>query len=119
MERLEQYRTAIAQVLHEHAQLSRRIRAEHPNDPDTPAEAIAICDPQTDNYLLITIGWQTHHRIHSILAHLRILDEHIYVEWSGIEDLIEDLIDQGIPKTAFRPVQTATMTQNLETVVPA
>jgi hypothetical protein len=118
MDRLEQYRTTITQVLHDHAALSRRIRAEHPDDPDTPAEAIAVCDTQTDNYLLITIGWHTHQRIHSILAHLRILDEHIYVEWCGIEDLIEDLIDQGIPQATFRPAQPETVAQNQKTGVP-
>ncbi|MGB0560294.1 MAG: element excision factor XisI family protein [Spirulinaceae cyanobacterium] len=105
MERLEQYRVTLEKVLHEHAQLSQQVRAEHPNDPENPAEAIAVCDPKTDNYLLITAGWTPSQRIHSILAHFRIIDEQIYIEWSGIEDLIEDLIDQGIPKSAFLPAQ--------------
>ena len=101
MDRLEQYRPILVKVLHEHAQLSQQIRAEHPNDPECPAEAIAVCDPKTDNYLLITIGWTPNRRIHSILAHFRIIDEHIYIEWNGIEDLIEDLVEQGIPQDAF------------------
>ena len=103
MDRLEQYRTIAQQVLHEHAQLSRQIRAEHPDDPNCPAEAIAVCDPQTDNYLLITAGWSQHQRIHSILAHLRIVGEHIHIEWSGVEDLIEELIERGIPQSVFMP----------------
>lgn len=103
MDRLEQYRTTIQKVLHEHAQLSRRIRAEHPDDPNCPAEAIAVCDPNIDNYLLITAGWSQNQRIHSILVHLRIIDEHIYIEWNGVEELIEELSDRGIPKSAFMP----------------
>ena len=105
MDRLEQYRTTLEKVLHKHAQLSQRVRADHPNDPDSPAEAIAVCDPKTDNYLLITAGWTPSHRIHSILAHFRIVDEHIYIEWSGIEELIEELVEQGIPQSAFLPAQ--------------
>jgi len=105
MDRLEQYRMTLEKVLHEHAQLSQCVRTEHPDDPESPAEAIAVCDPKTDNYLLITAGWTPSQRIHSILAHFRIINEHIYIEWSGIEDLIEDLIDQGIPQSAFLPAK--------------
>lgn len=103
MDRLEQYRTTIQQVLHEHAQLSRQVRVEHPDDPNSPAEAIAVCDRHTDNYLLITAGWSQNQRIHSILVHLRIIDEQIYIEWNGVEELIEELSDRGIPNSAFMP----------------
>ncbi|NJK28542.1 MAG: hypothetical protein HC925_08975 [Coleofasciculaceae cyanobacterium SM2_3_26] len=103
MNRLEHYRTIIQQVLHEHTQLSQRIRAEQPEDPNAPVEAIAVCDPQTDNYLLITDGWKQHQRIHSILAHFRIVDECIYIQWNGVEDLIEGLIEQGISESALMP----------------
>ncbi|KKJ00757.1 element excision factor XisI family protein [Prochlorothrix hollandica] len=101
MDRLEQYRSTLETVLNEHAQLAAQVRAEHPNAPDTPAETIAICDPKTDNYLLITTGWTSKQRIHSILAHFRIINASICIEWNGIENLIEDLIDRGIPATAF------------------
>ena len=112
MDRLEQYRATLEKVLYEHAQLSQRVRAEHPDDLENPAEAIAVCDPKTDNYLLITAGWTPDQRIHSILAHFRIINEHIYVEWSGIEDLIEDLIEQGIPQSAFLPAQPQPLTSS-------
>ena len=105
MDRLAQYRITLEKVLNEHAQLSQRVRAAHPDDPESPAEAIAVCDPKTDNYLLVTTGWTPSQRIHSILAHFRIIDEHIYIEWSGIEELIEDLIEQGIPQSAFLPAK--------------
>jgi len=112
MDRLEQYRTTLEKVLHEHAQLSQRVRAQYPDDPESPAEAIAVCDPKTDNYLLITAGWTSSQRIHSILAHFRIIDEQIQIEWSGVEDLIEDLIDQGIPQSAFLPAQPQSLTSS-------
>ncbi|MDY6940659.1 MAG: element excision factor XisI family protein [Cyanobacteriota bacterium] len=106
MDRLEQYRTTLQKVLYEHAQLSQRVRAEHPDDPESPAEAIAVCDRTTDNYLLITTGWTPSQRIHSILAHFRIVDDRIYIEWCGIEDLIEDSIERGIPESAFLPARS-------------
>ncbi|MGF1522871.1 MAG: element excision factor XisI family protein [Leptolyngbyaceae cyanobacterium] len=112
MDRLEQYRTILEKVLYEHAQLSQRVRTEHPDDPEGPAEAIAACDPKTDNYLLITAGWAPNQRIHSILAHFRIIDEHICIEWSGIEDLIEDLIEQGIPQSAFLNTKPQSLTSS-------
>ncbi|MEA5470160.1 MULTISPECIES: XisI protein [unclassified Spirulina] len=103
MDRLKQYRNAIQQVLNEHAQLSRKVREDRPSDRDIPAEAIAICDPQTDNYLLVTLGWNEYQRIHSIIVHLRIIDGKIHVEWNGTEDIAEDLMEQGIPESAFVP----------------
>jgi hypothetical protein len=33
MDRLEQYRMTLEKVMHEHAQLSQRVRNEHPDDP--------------------------------------------------------------------------------------
>jgi hypothetical protein len=102
MDRLKSYRDIISSVFQEHAQLAQRIRAEKPNDPNCPAETIAICDVQNDNYVLLTVGWQNQAKIHSILAHLRIINEAIRVEWCGVEDLIEDLIEAGIPATVFQ-----------------
>lgn len=112
MDRLGQYRITLEKVLREHAQLSQRVQAEHPEDPESPVEAIAVCDLKTDNYLLITAGWTPKQHIHSILAHFRIVDEQIYVEWSGVEDLIEDLIEQGIPESAFLPAQPQSLTSS-------
>jgi hypothetical protein len=109
MDRLEQYRLTLEKVLHEHAQLSQRVRNEHLDDPENPVEAIAVCDPKTDNYLLVTAGWTPNQRIHSILAHFRIINGQIYIEWSGIEDLIEELIAQGIPQSAFVSAQSQSL----------
>ena len=50
MDRLDQYRTIIQQVLHEYPQLSRQIRAEHPDDPNCPAEAIAYNSNNLDKF---------------------------------------------------------------------
>ncbi|MBP0016179.1 MAG: XisI protein [Cyanobacteria bacterium SBLK] len=103
MDRLEQYRSIIQKVLNEHAQLSQKVRSDRPDDLDSPAETIVICDEKNDNYLLVTVGWQEYKRIHSILVHLRIVNEKIHVEWNGVEYFAEDLIEQGIPESVFVP----------------
>lgn len=103
MDRLEQYRSIIQTVLNEHAQLCQKVRSDRPDDRDRPAETIVICDEKTDNYLLVTVGWQKYKRIHSILVHLRIINEKIHVEWNGVEYFAEDLIEQGIPVSVFVP----------------
>ncbi|MDJ1182403.1 element excision factor XisI family protein [Roseofilum casamattae] len=54
MDRLENYRNIIRSVLAQHLEWSRS------RDID---ETIAICDEQTDNYLLMSIGWHGDRRI--------------------------------------------------------
>lgn len=91
MDRLLTTRTAIVTTLNEYAQLHRRDRVE----------TVALCDPTTDNYLLLNVGWKHNQRIHDIVVHLRIINNQIQVEWNGTDTLIDDLIDRGIPATDF------------------
>ncbi|MGD1902862.1 MAG: element excision factor XisI family protein [Geitlerinemataceae cyanobacterium] len=98
MDRLLTLRSAIAATLREYAQLQHR----------QPIETIALCDPATDNYLLVNVGWQQDRRVHDIVAHLRIVDGKIQVEWNGTDTLIDDLLDRGLSEsdlTVPQPVQ--------------
>ena len=94
MDRLEQYRIAIRTVFAKHLEWSKS------NDR---GETIAICNEETDNYLLMNVGWNGYQRLHSIFFHLRIIDGKIHIEWNGTEDIAEDLMEQGIPESAFVP----------------
>ncbi len=90
MDRLEQYRQHICAVL---------ARYE-------TKDTITICDQKTDNYLLMNLGWQGYQRQYGIFFHLRIIDHEIHIEWNGTENIIDELIEQGIPESilvaAFR-----------------
>ncbi|MGD1849519.1 MAG: element excision factor XisI family protein [Cyanophyceae cyanobacterium] len=105
MDRLLTYRPAIATPLNEYAQLRRRHGS---------VQAIAICDPTTDNYLLINLGWKNSDRIHDIVIHLRIINQKIHVEWNGTDRLIGDLGERGIPENAFI---SATVADEIDTEV--
>ncbi|MDJ1174545.1 element excision factor XisI family protein [Roseofilum capinflatum] len=94
MDRLEHYRSIIRTVLAEHLEWSKS------RDID---ETIAICDEETDNYLLMSVGWHGDRRIHGILAHLRIIDGLVHIEQNNVEYFAEDLIEQGIPEEVLVP----------------
>ena len=95
MDRLKQQRQAIQQVMKEHVRIAER------NRDRTPTETLAICDTQSDNYLLVVTGWQDRERAYGVLVHLRILDGKIHIEQNNVEDFVEDIIDLGIPESDF------------------
>ncbi len=91
---IEQYRIEI------HCVFSQYLEEEKSDRYD---ETIAICDEKTDNYLLMNVGWNGYKRQHGVFVHFRIIDDRIHVEWNGTEDIIEKLMEQGIPESAFVP----------------
>lgn len=90
MEKLEQYRHAIKDVLEYHADLMR-------NSP-LPGEIVSvIADPEHDEYLLMNYGYPQGKRAHHLRAHLRIHEGKIWVEYDMThKSLAEDLHDEGI-----------------------
>lgn len=90
MDKLIIYRQALTQVIQEHAQYQ-------PSHDEL--QTVAICDPQTDNYLLIDLGWGQIGRVHAVVIHARIIEEKIWIEIDGTEDSIAtELIELGVPK---------------------
>jgi hypothetical protein len=90
-DKLERYRqiieaalTAISQVPHAYGDLQDQ----------------TIFDRQTDNYLLLTHGWQKARRVHYCLVHLQILDGKIWIHHDGVEyGIATDLEHAGVPKS--------------------
>lgn len=90
MDKLENYRKIIAKILKQHAQ-------NQPSDGDI--ETLLLCDPVTDNYLLLDTGWDRTGRVHAVILHLRIVGEKIWVESDGTETGVAiKLLELGIPK---------------------
>ncbi|MEC4895796.1 MAG: XisI protein [Oscillatoria sp. PMC 1051.18] len=99
MDTLEKYRQIIYQSLYEYFQipysygdLQRRL----------------IISKDSNNYLLLTLGWQNKKRVHFCLVHIEILNEKIWIHQDGTEDgIANDLVAAGIPKNqivlAFHP----------------
>jgi hypothetical protein len=90
MDKVTHYRQIIKEIIQEHSQYS----PSHQN-----CETLAINDEASDNYLLIDVGWYDSKRVHSVILHLRIFEQKIYVEWDGLEaGITKDLLKEGVQK---------------------
>ena len=90
---LNSYREAIAKILKEYTKINY-INGDISNQ--------LICDPETDNYLVISQGWDNDKRIHHCLIHVAIENGKIWIQYDGTEDGITDeLIATGIPHKAI------------------
>lgn len=92
MERLEQYRQAIRQLLT--AQASRES-----DNSESAIESQLIFDIEHDHYLLLDIGWEELKRVYNCFIHLDIKDEKIWIQRNMTEaDLAKELVELGVPK---------------------
>jgi hypothetical protein len=58
-----------------------------------------IVDANRQNFLLMTIGWEGHRRVHAVIVHIQIVGDKIWIQRDGIEDSVTaDLEEAGIPK---------------------
>jgi len=65
-----------------------------PSQGDIELRAIA----DQDSYLLISFGWNGERRVHSVILHLRIVDDKFWLERDETEEgITQDLLDRGIP----------------------
>lgn len=93
MERLDQYRQSVLQVLAEHNKYK-------PSYGDL--EQLMIIDIQNDHYQLATIGWEGDRRIFGCLIHIDIKGDKIWIQHDGTEiGVANQLIELGIPKQSI------------------
>ncbi len=91
MDKLENYRKVIEQVLEKYAV----IPFAYGN-----LESEAIFDRRKDRYLLMTVGWEKGRRVHSCLVHIDIINNKIYIQRDGTEDgIATDLERESVPKS--------------------
>jgi XisI protein len=90
MDTLVKYDQAIESALRGHANIaSDRDRIDYQ----------VIVDAERENFLLMTIGWEDHRRIHVCLVHIQIIGDKIWIQRDGIEDSVTaELEEAGIPK---------------------
>jgi hypothetical protein len=92
MERLEQYRQAIRQLLTAHA-------SSEQSDSDTEIECQLIFDTERDHYQLLDVGWEELRRVYNCFIHLDIKDGKIWIQRNMTEaDLAQELVEMGVPK---------------------
>lgn len=107
MDTLENYRDIIKRVLTAYAQLPY----SYGN-----LERQLVVDSLTDNYLLMTLGWENQKRIHFCLIHVEIIEGKIWIQRDGTEDgITHELVQEGIPKNkivlAFHPLEVRQYTE--------
>jgi hypothetical protein len=92
MERLEQYRQAIRQLLVTHKNRGK-------STLDSNVECQLIFDTERDHYQLLDIGWQDLKRIYNCFIHLDIEDGKIWIQRNMTEaDLAQELVELGVAK---------------------
>jgi len=91
MDKVEQYRQFIKQILTEHAEIS--------NSTDT-VKAELIFDTERDHYQLSYVGWQGDKRVFGPVLHFDIEDGKIWIQYNGTEDSVaQRLVEMGVPTT--------------------
>lgn len=65
----------------------------------TGVERQLVLDTERDHYLLLTVGWDGYQRLDSIVIHMDIKDDQVWIQYDGTErGMANDLLACGIPK---------------------
>ncbi|TAG22155.1 MAG: XisI protein [Oscillatoriales cyanobacterium] len=91
MERIEEYRQFIRQLLTTHATVD-------PNS-ELDVECQLVFDTEQDHYQILDVGWEGYKRIYNCFIHLDIKDGKIWIQRNMTEaDLGQELVEMGVPK---------------------
>jgi XisI protein len=92
MDKLVTYRQVICDVLSQYINI---------NYANVEAKNKAAFDLETDEYIIISVGWEKNsRRVHGCLIHVEIIDGLVWVQRDGTEaGITNDLIEAGIPKS--------------------
>ena len=91
MEKLEQYRNYVKQVITEYAQLG---------SAKDEIEQQLIFDTFVYHYQLMYVGWKNRKRQHGCVLHLDIKDQKIWIQHDGTEiGIADELVKLGVPKS--------------------
>ncbi len=92
MDRVNEYRSIVKQVLDEYYRLYAG--SENPN-----FETFLLCDESQDQYLLMRLGWENDRRVNRNVIHLRLRDGRIWVEEDWTEQgVATDLLAAGVQR---------------------
>lgn len=76
-----------------------------------------IFDQLAGRYMLVTVGWQGHKRINTIVLHLDVVDDQVLIQCNHTDqDIAQELIAAGIPADAIIRPQPSTVDTRRETI---
>lgn len=95
MEKIETLREAVKKSLLEWKEfITPRIAPE-----DEKLEGKVVFDEENDSYLLLFTGWKGSQRLHSLLIHIEIIGDKIWIQEDNTEEgVATDLEKHGIAK---------------------
>lgn len=107
MDNLEKYRQIICKILTPYINISYS---------NVKIRNRAAFDKETDQYLIISEGWNKQEHLHSCLIHLEIINHKIWIQCDNTEDgIANELVAAGIPKSdivlAFHPPDVRQFTE--------
>lgn len=77
-----------------------------------------IFDRTTGRYMLVTIGWQERKRVNTIVLHIDILDDQVIIQCNNTDqDIMQELVDAGIPAAAIVQPQAPEHNQKDESLL--
>jgi XisI protein len=108
MNKLEQYRSIVKEILTEYHTLNLKAESE--------TESVLAFDEVNDQYLLMLMGWNRDERIKNTMIHVRLKNGKIWIEEDCTEDgVATDLLAKGVERAsivlAFHPPQVRQYTE--------
>lgn len=106
MDRIDQYRSIVRNVIEEYAK----------GKPSRGAiESEAIIDREGDHYEVMFVGWHDQRRVHGSVVHIDIKDGKIWIQHDGTNRPVADeLMAAGVPREdivlAFHPADVRPLT---------
>lgn len=96
MEKIEKLREAVKKSLLEWKEfITPRVAPE-----DQKLEPKVVFDDENNSYLMLFSGWKGHQRVHSLLIHIEIIDNKIWIQEDNTEEgIATDLEKHGVAKS--------------------
>ncbi len=112
MDRIENYRQILQQVVKRHAQFQ---------PANGQIETHAVCDIENGDYMVVDSGWnEKGRRIYDVVLHFRLQDGIVHVERDNTDaEVVRELLDAGIGKDDIILAYNALPFQRLENLIAA
>jgi hypothetical protein len=90
MDDVDRYREAVRAVL---------LPWERRPGPESKLRFEAVFDRERDRYLIVVVGWDNRHHVHSTLVHVDVIDGKLWIQLDQTEEgVAPDLVAAGVPK---------------------
>ena len=90
MDPVDRYRDAVMTVL--------RPWEQRPG-PQSTLRFEAVFDREHDRYLVVVVGWDGPHHVHSTLVHIDVIDGKLWIQHDQTEDgVAPELVAAGVPR---------------------